>query len=121
MLVFFAPYLRAIAHVHQFSASNNVLAKLADPAHQHGANIELPPHFPGINFRPPVTERGAPRHDLESGQSREVIDDTFGNAVREVLQGRIIAIIGERQDGDRVDEVVLGPRLSPSVYGQSSG
>ena len=50
-----------------------------------------------------VTEDDTVGHDSNFGQAREIVDDSFGDTVAEIVVRGIAAGVLEGQDGERID------------------
>jgi hypothetical protein len=69
---------------------------------QHRGDAELPGHFPHVEVAVTVGKAGSPGRDTQVRHLREQVEQLLRHAVAEVLVGRVVAEVRERQDGDGV-------------------
>ena len=95
-----APKFGAVGHVDQIGLDRQSIAALRDPAHQHGVNVEFLADFLGVDVAPLVAEHRAAGHHPQFGHAGKAADNSFGNAVGEILDVGVRAHIHEGQNGD---------------------
>src|SRR5262249_5288198 len=98
-----APELSVTAHVYKFGLDDQRIAELQNAPGEHGAHAQLPADFLRIDFLAFVAKNRAARDDAQLRQLREAIDDAFGDAVSEIFHLRVGAVVGQRQDRQRID------------------
>src|SRR5439155_7616471 len=98
------------------------IAQLHDSPQQDRADTQLPPHLLRIRLMAFVAEDSAPRHHTQSGELRQVVDDAFGDPVREIFSFRVGAGVDEGQHRQRVDRPSLcAYGLFDYYFGLSAG
>src|SRR5262249_11894356 len=105
--VVLAPDLRAITPIHELRLHDESVASMKDAPAQHGSNTELAADALRIRGAALVTGDRAARHDPDSRQLRQTVDDALGDSVGEVLRIGIPAQVFEWQHGHRLDGTPL--------------
>ena len=100
-----APDVAVVAHVDKLGADRQIVAMLNHASGEHALNLEISPCCLRIGLLPFVAKHGVARHNREVGHLREVVDETLGDAVREVFGVRITADVGEGQNGERLNRL----------------
>ena len=95
-----APKFGAVGHVDQIGLDRQSVSALRDPAHQHGVNVEFLADFLGIDVASLVAENRAAGHHPQFRDAGKAADNSFGNAVGEILDVGVRAHVHERQNGD---------------------
>jgi hypothetical protein len=107
------PDVAAIPHVGEFDAEGEVVAELSDAPGQHGPHAQRLPHRLRISQFTLEAEGGRTGDDLQVGKLREIVDETLRYTVAEVIVGRVRAVVGKRQHGERVNRRAATTEVSP--------
>src|SRR5262249_18284015 len=111
-----APELCPIRYVHHLRPDDNAVFKLQHSAREDGSYLQLAPDRLRVNLFALIARHRTPRHDFQAGQLRERVDQTFGDAVREVVQVGVAVGIDERQNRQRIYRLAALRLRSPCWY-----
>src|SRR2546423_343230 len=95
------PDLITIAGVHELSADANASIHATDAALEDRLHVEQLSDFTNAQRLSLESESRSSGGDVEAGDSRQRVDDVFGDSVGEVFVVRARAHVGERQHTDR--------------------
>ena len=88
-----SPQLRPIVDIDELGADDKGASALDDVAGEDGLHAELPADVLRIDVLSLITEDGAARHDAQSRNLREVVDEALGQTVAEVVELVVAAAI----------------------------
>ena len=88
---------------------------------EHGPNAQLPTDCLRIHLASLVAKHRAPRHHAQLRQRREVVDQAFGEPVRQIFEILILAGIDERQHRERIDAFVSLAGVDAGARGAGAG
>jgi hypothetical protein len=89
--------------VHELRADCQVVAALLDAPGDHGPHSQRLCGAERVALLPLVAEYGSSGDHAQRGNLRQVVDDAFGQAVRQVFVLRVVVLIDEREDRDGID------------------
>ena len=110
-----SPQLRPIVDIDELGGDDEGASPLDDVAREHRLNAELPADVPRIDVLSLVTEDGAARHDAQSRNLREVVDEALGETIAEVIELCVAAAIHQRKHSQRLDHVARAT-AAPLVF-----
>ncbi len=103
-----APGLISGGRIDQLGLDAHIAAPKHRPSGNDGSHAQLPADCRGIQVRSFVSERRAPRHNLQLGKEGENIVQTFRDSVAQIIRVGVGAAIHEGQHDERADGAALG-------------
>ena len=109
--------------VHQLRGDAHAVSRTPNTAFEHMAHAEVPRNYLYAHGAPLIHERRTPRDNENAPQFRQLGDDVFGDAVREMLLLSVARHVDEGQDGNRrlLREAQFQVRRASQLFGQRLG
>src|SRR4030095_1473371 len=95
--------MAAVASIDELDAERDVVATLHNAAGEYRLHAQRGPHALSVNLAAFVAEHRVSRHDPEVGQLREIVDESFSDPVRQIVDVSVTSNVTEGQDGERLD------------------
>src|SRR5439155_5105134 len=107
-VVLLSPELFVLPHVHQLRADSQILAALQDTPRDYRAHPQGLSGAQRVARFPLIVKNGTAGDHTQGGKLRQVVNDAFGQTVREVLRLLVVILIIEWQDSDGFNRYFSG-------------
>ena len=105
------PEVVPLFHIDELRGDSQPVARLADAAFEHRADVQAPPDLPHVEGLALERKRGGSRHHAQILDVRQAVDQLLGDTVAEIFLILPSAHVHERQDRDRGGRSSVAPLL----------